>query len=396
MPKFVAIFLIITFATFGLLYISAQEKSQKAITSLTTQKSELVQKLASVSAELNLLKNQDQVKRNDALEKQITAIETTYKKSVSVYQDLLDLKIQEPKLDSKFDTLLATAINQLADKNFASADSTLTNLSVMISTEITKIAAENAKTAAKNTTTANPETTPQNNTPPKNGFSRQTVHTDRGDFLVDLIAGSLDATKVVVDTASDSNCSNNCPVLSLGDYVSRSGAYAGVNGTYFCPADYPSCAGKTNSFDLLVMNKNKKYLNSDNNVYSTNPAVIFMNGSVRFVSQALQWGRDTSVDGVISNFPLLVSGGNIVFSDAGDAKQSSKGTRGYVANKGNTVYIGMVHNATVADSAVIMHALGMDNAMNLDSGGSAALMFNGQYYVGPGRNIPNSVLFLRK
>jgi len=31
----------------------------------------------------------------------------------------------------------------------------------------------------------------------------------------------------------------------------------GINGSFFCPADYPTCAGKTGSFDLLVMNKNK-------------------------------------------------------------------------------------------------------------------------------------------
>src|SRR5258707_477799 len=58
---------------------------------------------------------------------------------------------------------------------------------------------------------------------------------------------------------------------------------------------------------------------SDNNVYSTNPAFIF-SGGVRVVGQAEQWGRDTGVDGVISNYPLLVSGGNITYSDSSDPK----------------------------------------------------------------------------
>ena len=92
---------------------------------------------------------------------------------------------------------------------------------------------------------------------------------------MEIIAADLHATRVIVDTASDGDCSNNCPVLPLVDYVSRSSAYAGINGTFFCPTEYPSCAGKTNSFDTLLMNKNKVYFNSANNVYSTVPAAIF-------------------------------------------------------------------------------------------------------------------------
>jgi len=184
-------------------------------------------------------------------------------------------------------------------------------------------------------------------------------------------------------------------VLSLGDYVARSGAYAGINGGYFCPADYPSCAGKTNSFDTLVMNKNKVYFNSDNNKYSTVPAVIFGNGFIRFVGQSLEWGRDTSIDSMLANQPLLVSGGTIVFGGNDDPKMSSKGTRGFVANKGNTVYIGMAFNVSVSDMAHVMKSLGMENALNLDSGGSAALWYGG-YKVGPGRNLATSILFVRK
>ena len=99
----------------------------------------------------------------------------------------------------------------------------------------------------------------QSNAPPSSGFSVQSVSTDNGSFNVYIVAADLSSTKVVVDTASDGDCGNNCPTLSLSDYVSRSGAFAGINGSFFCPAEYPSCAGKTGSFDLLVMNKNKVY-----------------------------------------------------------------------------------------------------------------------------------------
>ena len=235
-----------------------------------------------------------------------------------------------------------------------------------------------------------------NNAPPGSGYHRQTVSAEGQNYTVDIIAADLNSTKVIVDTASDSDCRDNCPVKPLAEYVSRSGAYAGINGSFFCPAEYPSCAGKTGSFDTLVMNKNKTYINSDNNVYSTIPAAIFSPGSARFVGQSSEWGRDTGVDGVIANYPLLVAGGNITYSEpANEPKFGQKGPRGFVASKGNMVYIGFVRGATMGESAKVMKALGMDSALNLDEGGSTAL-YSGGYILGPGRNIPNAVLFVQR
>ena len=143
------------------------------------------------------------------------------------------------------------------------------------------------------------------------------------------------------------------------------------------------------------MNKDKTYFNSDNNVYSTNPAVIFGGGYIRFIESSSQWGRDTSIESMISNYPLLVSGGNLSFGGDDDPKKGPKGTRSFVANKGTSVFIGVVHNATVAESARVLKSLGMENALNLDNGGSTALYSNG-YKVGPGRDIPNAILFINK
>lgn len=233
-----------------------------------------------------------------------------------------------------------------------------------------------------------------NNIPPNAGYSRQSVKTDGGIFTVSIISADMSSTRVIVDTVSTSDCASNCPVLSLGDYVSRNGGFAGINGTYFCPKDYASCAGKENTFDLLVMNKDKYYFNSANNVYSTNPVVGFRSGSVNFVTTGSQWGRDTSLTGVLMNYPLLVFNGNISFGGDDDPKKGSKGSRSFVANRGNIVYIGVVHSATVAESARVMKALGMDNALNLDNGGSTALWYGG-YKVGPGRQIPNAIIFTK-
>lgn len=237
---------------------------------------------------------------------------------------------------------------------------------------------------------------PTSNSLPGAGYSKQTVSADGQNYTVDIIAADLNSTKVIVDTASDSDCSNNCPTLPLADYVSRSGAYAGINGSFFCPSEYPSCTGKTGSFDMLLMNKNKHYFNSDNNVYSTIPAAIFSPGSARFVGQSLQWGRDTSVDSVIANYPLLVSGGNINFTESpNEPKFGAKGSRSFIASKENMVYIGVIYSATMGEAAKVLHALSMGEALNLDEGGSTAL-YSGGYKAGPGRNIPNAVLFINR
>jgi hypothetical protein len=43
-----------------------------------------------------------------------------------------------------------------------------------------------------------------------------------------------------------------------------------------------------------------------------------------------------------------------------------------------------------------MKTLGADFALNLDGAGSAALWYDGAYKVGPGRLLPNAILFRKK
>lgn len=334
--------------------------------------------------ELQEFKKRDEYKINLEFEEEIKNINSTYKIAISTYEDLLELKSKSKDV-GKLDEQFAKILSLLSERNYASASSELTTLNENIKKENTKIS-ESFKI---------PENVPVENTAPQSGFRRQKVQIDIGSYLVDVVSADLNSTKVLVDTASQSDCSNDCPTLPLAQYISRNGAFAGINGSYFCPAEYPSCTGKTNAFDTLLMNKDKVYFNSDNNVYSTVPAAIFMAGSARFVSQSLEWGRDTGVDAVIANHPLLVLNNQVVFGGNSDPKQGSRGARSFVGATGSTVYIGVVHNATVAEVARVLHAMGMQNALNLDSGGSTAL-WSGGYKVGPGRNIANALLFVRK
>ncbi len=335
------------------------------------------------------LKNQDQFKINQDLQAKIKNIHDVYIQAATNYEKITDLRAQKAKTDT-LDTLYASALKDLSDLQYTSAEAKLIDLQ----SQIQKI--NDALAAANTPQSSAPSSAAESNSLPGNGYSRQQVQTDTGTFVIDIIAADLNSTKVIVDTASDGDCGNNCPTLPLATYAQRSGAYAAINGSYFCPSDYPSCAGKVNSFDTLLMNKNKVYFNSANNVYSVVPAAIFNGNTSRFVQKSQEWGRDTGVDAVIAMQPLLVFGNQIAYGGSDVAKYSQKGTRNFIAGKGNSAYIGTIYNATMNDSAHVLHTLGVENAINLDEGGSTALWYNGSYLAGPGRTIPNAVLFVRK
>lgn len=372
-------------ALFATLYLQGDSNLKAKIAELKIKEINLNGRLASVSAKLKNLEKRDEYLINKKNSEEIKNIQDTYNRALISYQKILDFNGDKKKLPD-FEKLFAKILKLLSEKNYSSASASIADLDKQI---------DDASMKAAQTFTI-PENVKTGNTPPSSGFASQKVSVEGlGDYLVSIVSADLGSTRVIVDTATDDGCRDNCPVLPLGDYVSRNGAFAGINGSYFCPAAYPQCAGKTNTYDTLLMNKNKRYFNSDNNVYSTVPAVIFFDGSIRFVSQSLEWGRDTSPNGVLANHPLMVFNNQVAFGGNSDPKQGSKGPRGFVGATGNTVYIGIVYNATVAEAARVLNKMGIHNALNLDSGGSTAL-WSGGYKAGPGRNIPNAILFVRK
>lgn len=342
--------------------------------------------ISTINTELDRLKNEDLKKTNEGIRVEIGKLKESFRTAVVAYEQMLDLRERGSKITSQ-ESKFASVLSFLSKDDLASAQKTVNELVVEINKEKARLTALVA--------VAIPASVPEIKEAPSSGYRRQKVVVGEASFLVDIVSADLNSTRVIVDTASDSTCKNDCPVLPLATYVSRSGAYAGVNGTYFCPESYPSCADKKNSFDTLVMNKNKVYFNSDNNVYSSVPVAIFSGNSGRFIGQSSGWGRDTGVDGVIANRPLLVSGGNVAFGGGGEEKEGARGNRSFLGASGSTVYIGVVRNASVADAAKVLQAMGVRDAINLDNGGSTAL-WSGGYKVGPGRNLPNVVLFVRK
>ncbi len=377
----------VLFAGFTLFFIffNQQINSQKLeliaqLTAAKTQLEQIKQEMASQSAELEALKSEDQYKINQDLQNKIAEVEKTYGRLEDVIEEVADAKAQGVATGI-MEKDLAAAIADLGNLKYEAAREKLATISSTVKQQLAIKLAPVVESAV-----------PNQNPPAAGSYSRQSVTTSRGTFTVSLIAEEASSVRMITDAAADNTCSNDCPVLPLATYVVRNGGFAGINGSYFCPPDYPSCAGKVNSFDTLFFNaRTKNYLNSDNNIYSNNPMVVQnADRSIRFMGRALEWGRDTGINGGISNFPMLVSGGNAVNFDTG-----VKGLRGFIGVKGGTLYIGVVHGADYGDAAAVLDTLGLDYAMNLDGGGSSALYYNGSYKVGPGRNIPNAIILAR-
>lgn len=173
--------------------------------------------------------------------------------------------------------------------------------------------------------TPKPTSPPAVSGPPSSGYSRITVATERGSFLIDVVSIDISAgVRMITDTANDSDCGDNCPTLSLADYVARNGGFAGMNGTYFCPVDYADCAAKKNSFDFPVYNSRLgKWINGGNLFWNNRSIVYSTGGALNFQRNANSFGGGLSAG--IVNHPGLLDGGGVIADQFGlSDKQASK------------------------------------------------------------------------
>lgn len=225
------------------------------------------------------------------------------------------------------------------------------------------------------------------------GYSVTKIKTDKGTFSVHLIKAS--GVKVKTLVAASDTCKDNCATKSLADYVKDGGGFAGMNGTYFCPPDYSTCGGKTNSFDFAMYDSNKKkWFNKNALTWFKTSITVFNDGHGKVYKKTSDFSGDASA--AISNFPALVKDGETAIDDElVTSYQKQKGTKGAIGVNGDTIYLALISNASIYDAASVMKAIGAKNAMNLDGGGSSAMYINGKYVVGPGRSLPNAVVLTK-
>src|SRR5690606_11523478 len=105
--------------------------------------------------------------------------------------------------------------------------------------------------------------------------------------------------------------------------------------------------------------------------------------------------QGAQVVAAVSNYPALMEGGSVV-GDAepllDDGQRNIKGTRAGIGTNDSRIFLIVARSATVPDLASIFAAVGARDALNLDGGGSTALLYGGAYKTGPGRLLSNAIL----
>jgi len=236
-----------------------------------------------------------------------------------------------------------------------------------------------------------------------------TVQANAGSFAIDLVKLRNDRFAMITDVAATSDCGDGCAVKTLSEYAAGHAATMGIHGTYFCPPDYADCAGKTNSFLGPVYDTaSETMINADDLLHHEGPMIAETKDGRRFYFHRTKefGGSVAAFEGVygelqaaMANYPSLIEKGNVVVESEkrlDEGQKTVKATRGGIGWNGKSTFLVIARSATVVDLAYVMKALGATEAMNLDGGGSSALLYDGAYKVGPGRLLPNAILFKRK
>lgn len=245
---------------------------------------------------------------------------------------------------------------------------------------------------------------------PESTFATLNVATPRGTFNADVVTLQKSRFTMITDTADASECTNGCATKTLADYAAAQGAGIGIHGSYFCPTEYPDCAGKTNTFLAPFFNSAARVMRNASSLVvhkgpmlaeATDGRTFFFHRTADFGSSvaAFESAHQATLGAALSNYPSLIENGTIVVESEerlSETNPTVKGVRGGIGMNDQNFYLVIARAATVTDLASIMQALGAEDALNLDGGGSAALLYDGAYKVGPGRLLPNAILFKRR
>jgi hypothetical protein len=226
------------------------------------------------------------------------------------------------------------------------------------------------------------------------GYSTFEVSIPQGTFTVKLIKERLADVTVRTLTGNSVECSNECPARRLEQYVIENNAFAGMNGSYFCPPDYADCAGRTYTYDYAVYNSVlRKWLNP---VVGLNGLATFNGRTPAFYRRVNDYRR-TPVTAGIANYPMLMLGGTVLdFQGELSPPQNNRGgVRGAIGVNATYVFPVIAYPAAVTDLAYVMQALGARDALNLDGGGSATMWYGGDYVKAQGRLLPNAIVLTR-
>lgn len=244
--------------------------------------------------------------------------------------------------------------------------------------------------------------------PPISGnssYDAYSMTTSTGTFSVRTITMRRDAFTMVTDAANTSDCEADCAAQPLASYIAENGAFAGIHGSYFCPPDYSDCTAKTYSYLPPVFNSAlDTMLNDDTLIFHDRPIIArTADNALHYFHRASDFGENladyeamtgSTITAAIGNWPSLIEGGvSVIGSEPTESAFANKSTRGGIGWDDEYYYVVIASSASVTDLSSIFEVLGADYAMNLDGGGSSAMYYDGSYKIGPGRLLPNAIVF---
>jgi hypothetical protein len=234
------------------------------------------------------------------------------------------------------------------------------------------------------------------------------VVTPAGTFRTEIVSLHRDHFIMRTSVAGSPNCSSDCDAFDLRTHAERFGADIGMHGSYFCPPDYTGCGG-TNTFLSPFFDSLTGIMSNENslNVHKGPVAAVSDDGSWRFFRTARDFGSDvttfeatygTELVAAASNYPALIEDGAVVVLDEPRYEDPMK-TEAVRAGFGwdeRFIRLAVVRSASVLDLAHVLAELGSAYALNMDGGGSTALLYDDAYLFGPGRGLPNAMLFVER
>ena len=254
-------------------------------------------------------------------------------------------------------------------------------------------------------------------------YEHKIISTAGTAFTIDVVEIDLDNPnlKIITDTADSDSCKSNCQARTLGKYVFTHSGFAGINGSYFCASS--GCEGLNYYYYPIYNSDLGKMINSEQLKYWTTGPIMAWDENNKFyyfkdsrdfpiqgwsasngknVAQAFEENYGVKLQAAIGNRPRLIENKMdlLIEWDIDDKQRNTKALRNAIAFKSSPnlyskgiIYLVIAHNATVPDLANIMKEMEVDYALNLDGGYSSALIYNNEYMIGPGRDIPNAIIF---
>lgn len=198
---------------------------------------------------------------------------------------------------------------------------------------------------------------------------------------------------------------------TLRNFVELGRGVAGINGAYFTPRDYSGKPDSTNAVRIM---------NSDWFTYSRYYPDTGINGIFGFLSDGSPILVQNSIYGEkklkdnynsgmilelvsgIANFPiLLMNSVDLVprYNQLGliTEKMKTISTKSFICRTiKNDIKMGTIEKISMLDMPTFIRQFGCVDAINLDSGGSIAMYDKKRYIVGPGRNIMDAFVIVKK